>query len=173
MRRGFNTTTFIKPGREANTVDSKPYAIPYDGEMTVQVYRKDLYDAKGLKPAETLEQFVENAKALCTIPSNRLWGAALRGFAGAGQNMYIYPSTSVSYGGNLDERRQRSRATARKSVRALLDWYVDTLTKYAATSGRKLELARHRRRLRARHPRRLYRCPFFGGGPQTIPRSRR
>ena len=26
--------------------------------MTVQVYRKDLYDAKGLIPADTLEQFV-------------------------------------------------------------------------------------------------------------------
>ena len=38
--------------------------------MTVQMYRKDLYDAKGLKPAETLDQIVTNAKALHD-PGNR------------------------------------------------------------------------------------------------------
>ena len=32
-------------------------------------------------------------------PHNRLWGAALRGFEGPGQNMYIYPSIFRAYGG--------------------------------------------------------------------------
>ena len=122
-----------KAWRDANTVDGKPYAIPYDGEMTVQVYRKDLYDAKGLKPAETLEQFVENAKALHD-PSNRMWGAALRGFAGAGQNMYIYPSIFRSYGGNWMSG-SKIDVTSKEAV-ASLDWYVDTLTKYAPQAVR-------------------------------------
>ena len=101
-----------KAWRDANTVDGKPYAIPYDGEMTVQVYRKDLYDAKGLKPAETLEQFVANAKALHD-PNDRLWGTALRGFAGAGQNMYIYPSIFRGFGGNWFAG-DKIRSTAKK-----------------------------------------------------------
>jgi ABC-type glycerol-3-phosphate transport system substrate-binding protein len=122
-----------KAWREANTVDGKPYAIPYDGEMTVQVYRKDLYDAKGLKPAETLDQFVENAKTLHD-PSNRLWGAALRGFAGAGQNMYIYPSIFRSYGGNWMSGNKIDVSS--KEAVASLDWYVDTLTKYAPQAVR-------------------------------------
>ena len=122
-----------KAWREANTVDGKPYAIPYDGEMTVQVYRKDLYDAKGLKPAETLEQFVENAKALHD-PSNRLWGAALRGFAGAGQNMYIYPSIFRGYGGNWMSGG-KIQVNSSEAV-ASLDWYVDTLTKYSPQAVR-------------------------------------
>src|SRR6187200_1840071 len=42
----------------------KLYGVPYDGEVTVQVYRKDLYDAKGLKPADDLTSFVSNAAAL-------------------------------------------------------------------------------------------------------------
>ena len=55
--------------------------MPYDGEVTVQVYRKDLYDAKGLKPADDLETFVKNAAAL-NAPNDRIWGTALRrGFA--------------------------------------------------------------------------------------------
>jgi multiple sugar transport system substrate-binding protein len=129
----FQYNDIHKAWREANTVDGKPYAIPYDGEMTVQVYRKDLYDAKGLKPAETLDQFVENAKALHD-PSNRLWGAALRGFAGAGQNMYIYPSLFRSFGGNWfagDKIKVNSSEAA-----ASLDWYVETLTKYSPQAVR-------------------------------------
>ena len=79
-------------------VDNRTYGIPYDGEMTVQTYRKDLYDAKGLKPADTLTTFVKNAKALHD-PANRMWGFCLRGMPGAGQNMYIYPSILGAYGG--------------------------------------------------------------------------
>jgi multiple sugar transport system substrate-binding protein len=87
----FRYDDIVKAWRDADMIDGKPYGIPYDGEMTVQVYRKDLYDAKGLKPADTLEEFVQNAKAL-NDPNNRVWGVALRGFAGAGQNRYSYPS---------------------------------------------------------------------------------
>src|SRR3954454_17079940 len=87
----FNYDDILKAWREADSIDGKPYGIPYDGEVTVQVYRKDLYDAKGLKPAETFDQLVANAKAL-TDASARTYGLALRGFSGAGQNMYIYPS---------------------------------------------------------------------------------
>jgi multiple sugar transport system substrate-binding protein len=129
----FQYSDIHKAWREANTIDGKPYAIPYDGEMTVQVYRKDLYDAKGLKPAETLEQFVENAKTLHD-PSNRLWGAALRGFAGAGQNMYIYPSIFRSYGGNWFSGEQIKVNSS--EAEASLNWYVDTLTKYAPQAVR-------------------------------------
>ena len=46
----------FKAWRDADSIDGKPYGIPYDGEVTVQVYRKDLYDAKGLHPAETYDQ---------------------------------------------------------------------------------------------------------------------
>ena len=54
----FKYDDIIKAWRDADSMDGKPYGIPYDGEVTVQVYRKDLYDAKGLKPADTYEQLV-------------------------------------------------------------------------------------------------------------------
>src|SRR3990170_4796323 len=55
----------IQPGhRGATSVNNRPYAIPYDGEATIQIYRKDVYDAKGLKPADTLEQYAANARAV-------------------------------------------------------------------------------------------------------------
>ena len=87
----FNYDESSRRGATPTRCDGKPYGVPYDGEVTVQVYRKDLYDAKGLKPAETLDEFLKNAAAI-NDPANRVYGMALRGFAGAGQNMYIYPS---------------------------------------------------------------------------------
>ena len=129
----FRYEDIVKAWRDADSIDGKPYGIPYDGEMTVQVYRKDLYDAKCLKPAETLEQFVDNAKAL-NDPNNRLWGVALRGFAGAGQNMYIYPSIFRGYGGSWFAG-SAVRVNSPEAVGAL-DWYVNVLSNYAPPAVR-------------------------------------
>ena len=129
----FNYDDIIKAWRDANSVDGKPYGIPYDGEVTVQVYRKDLYAAKGLKPADTLEQLVANAKAL-TDASARVHGLALRGFAGAGQNMYIYPSIFRSFGGNWGSGSNIT-VNSQEAV-AALTWYVETLSQYAPPAVR-------------------------------------
>ena len=129
----FKYDDIIKAWREADSVDGKPYGIPFDGEVTVQVYRKDLYDAKGLKPAETYEQLVTNAKAL-TDAGARVHGLALRGFAGAGQNMYIYPSLLRGFGGSWGS----GNAITVNSPEAVgaLTWYVETLAQYAPPAVR-------------------------------------
>src|SRR4029078_5598134 len=118
----FTYDDILKAWRDANSYEGKPYAIPYDGEVTVQVYRKDLYDAKGLKPADTLDEFLKNAAAI-NDPANRVYGMALRGFAGAGQNMYIYPSLFKAFGGNWFSGK-KVVVNSTEAVRAL-DWYVD------------------------------------------------
>ena len=129
----FQYDDILKAWRDADTIAGKPYGIPYDGEVTVQVYRKDIYDAKGLRPADTLEQFVQNAKAV-QDPDNRLWGVALRGFSGAGQNMYIYPSIFREFGGSWFAGNA-VHVNSPEAVRAL-DWYVDLLSKYAPPAVR-------------------------------------
>ena len=129
----FRYDDILRAWREADSVDGKPYGIPYDGEVTVQVYRKDLYDAKGLKAADTLDQFLKNAAAVHD-PANRVYGMALRGFAGAGQNMYIYPSLFKEFGGNWMQGK-RIVVNSPEAVRAL-DWYVDAESKYAPPAVR-------------------------------------
>lgn len=114
--------------RESTSVDGTPYGIPYDGEATIQVYRKDVYDGLGLKPAETLEEYVANADK-AHDPGNRLWGAALRGFKGAGQNMYIYPSIFGAFGGEWFDG-ERMVVNGQEAV-AALEWYVNLLNTYA------------------------------------------
>ena len=129
----FRYDDIIKAWREADSVDGKPYGIPYDGEVTVQVYRKDLYDAKGLKPATTYDELLSNAKAL-TNPDERSYGLAMRGFAGAGQNMYIYPSILRGFGGSWMQGG-KVVVNSPEAVKALA-WYVDALTKYAPPAVR-------------------------------------
>lgn len=123
----------LKAWRDADSVGGKPYGIPYDGEVTVQVYRKDLYDAKGLKPAETYDQLLANAKAI-NDPANRMYGLALRGFAGAGQNMYIYPSIFRGFGGQWFKGKELV-VDSPEAVKAL-DWYVNALASYAPPAVR-------------------------------------
>ncbi|MDM0044392.1 sugar ABC transporter substrate-binding protein [Variovorax dokdonensis] len=129
----FKYDDILKAWREADSVDGKPYGIPYDGEVTVQVYRKDLYEAKGLKPASTLDELVANAKAL-NDPANRMYGLALRGFAGAGQNMYVYPSLLHGFGGKWFKGKAID-VNSPEAV-AALQWYVETLTQYAPPAVR-------------------------------------
>jgi multiple sugar transport system substrate-binding protein len=114
--------------RGATSVDGTPYGIPYDGEATIQVYRTDVYDRLGLKPAETLEEYAANAGKVHD-PANRLWGAALRGFKGAGQNMYIFPSIFREYGGEWFQDG-RMVVDGPEAV-AALEWYVNLLNSYA------------------------------------------
>lgn len=123
----------LKAWRDADSVDGKPYGIPYDGEVTVQVYRKDLYAAKGLKPADTYDQLLANAKAVHD-PANRIYGLAMRGFAGAGQNMYIYPSLLRGFGGSWFDGRNLV-VNSPEAVKAL-EWYVAALSQYAPPAVR-------------------------------------
>jgi ABC-type glycerol-3-phosphate transport system substrate-binding protein len=129
----FDYDDIFKAWRDADSVNGKPYGIPYDGEVTVQVYRKDLYDAKGLKAAETYDDLLANAKAL-TDPSSRMYGLALRGFAGAGQNMYIYPSIFRGFGGNWFDG-SKIKVDSPQALQAL-EWYCNALAKYAPPAVR-------------------------------------
>lgn len=45
-------------------VDGKLYQVPNEFNTHLLFYRKDLYEKAGLKPAETIEEFMKNAQAL-------------------------------------------------------------------------------------------------------------
>lgn len=119
----------LETWRGVTSIDGKPYGIPFDGEATLQIYRTDVYQQAGLKPAETLEDYAANAGAV-NDPANRLWGAALRGFKGAGQNMYIYPSIFIEYGGEWFDPSGKMVVNGEAAVEAL-SWYVKLLNDYA------------------------------------------
>lgn len=129
----YRADDIIPAWRGANSVGGRLYGVPFDGESTLQIYRRDLYDAKGLKPADTFDEVTRNAKAVHD-PDARVWGAALRGFKGAGQNMYIYPSIFRAFGGEWFSGGAL-RVNSPEGV-AALQWYVDLLSQFAPTAVR-------------------------------------
>jgi multiple sugar transport system substrate-binding protein len=128
----FRAEDIVPAWTSANSVEGKLLGIPYDGEVTLQVLRKDLYDAKNVKPAETLDEFVANAAAL-HAPSDRVWGTALRGVAGAGQNVYIYSSLFREFGG--DWMKGGKITVNGPEAEAALAWYVDLMKRFAPTAA--------------------------------------
>ncbi|HET7411974.1 MAG TPA: sugar ABC transporter substrate-binding protein [Pararhizobium sp.] len=125
----FDYGDILKSWSGSTSIDGKPYGIPYDGETTLQIYRTDVYKKLGLKPADTLDEYTSNAEK-ANDPSNRLWGCALRGFKGAGQNMYIYPSLFEEFGGKWFDPDHHIVVNSKEALDAL-EWYINLLTKYA------------------------------------------
>jgi multiple sugar transport system substrate-binding protein len=125
----FKYADILEGWRGVTSIDGKPYGIPFDGEATVQVYRTDVYDKAGIGPAETLEEYAANAGKVHN-PDGRLWGCALRGFRGAGQNMYIYPSIFRSFGGEWFDSSGKMVVNGPEAVGAL-EWYTSLLNNYA------------------------------------------
>ena len=125
----FNNNDVVPSLRAANSIDGKLYGMPFQGDATIQVYRTDLYDARGLKPATSFEQYAANAAAVHD-PANRLWGAALRGFPGPGQNMFIYPSVFRAFGGSWFDGGGKIKVNG-PEAEAALEWYASIDQKYA------------------------------------------
>ena len=72
--------------RGSYTWDGKLYGLPIYAEVTILYYRKDLYDAAGLKVPATLDELEANAAKLNKPP--KTFGIALRGLRGEGMNVY-------------------------------------------------------------------------------------
>jgi ABC-type glycerol-3-phosphate transport system substrate-binding protein len=67
MRSVFDTAYlagFVQANLDAASVNGVLYGIPWFGNAQGVLYRKDLFDAKGIKIPATWDEFVETAKAL-------------------------------------------------------------------------------------------------------------
>jgi multiple sugar transport system substrate-binding protein len=119
----FNVDDIIPNWRAANTVEDRLYGMPVEGETTIHVYRADVFEEMGLEPPDTLEAFAQVAADAHT-PERA--GAALRGFLGAGQNMYIFPSLFLEFGGAWFGEDGSPSVNSEAGVTAL-QYYVDLL----------------------------------------------
>jgi sorbitol/mannitol transport system substrate-binding protein len=69
--------------RSGLTMDGKLYAAPFYGESSMVMYRKDLFDAAGLKmPDAPTWDFIADAARKITNKDKEVYGICLRGKAG-------------------------------------------------------------------------------------------
>lgn len=123
----FDVDDIVPNWRAANTVDDKLMGMPVEGEATIHVYRADVMEQLGVEAPDTLEDF---AAVAAEAHTPEMAGAALRGFLGAGQNMYIFPSLFLEFGGSWFAEDGSPTVNSEEGI-AALQWYVDLLQNYA------------------------------------------
>jgi sorbitol/mannitol transport system substrate-binding protein len=92
--------------RSGLTTDGKLYAAPFYGESSMVMYRKDLFEAAGLKmPDAPTWDFIADAAKKITNKDKEVYGICLRGKAGWGENMAFLTAMSNSFGARwFDEK---------------------------------------------------------------------
>lgn len=107
------------------TVDGKLIGIPFQAYTELMVYRKDLYEAKGLKPPETFDELQANAAALHD-PANELYGLVTRGRGP--DALHMWAEWNWNYGGDWLDENGKPMINSPESV-AAFKMYGDILGK--------------------------------------------
>lgn len=126
----FDVDDVIPLWRAHDSVKGKLYGMPISGEATIHFYRADIYQKLGLRPPDTLEAFRQTAIKAHKY-DGKTAGVALRGFRGAGQNMYIWPSLFRTWGGEWFDAGGRPLVNSEAGIKSL-EFYVDLLQNYSA-----------------------------------------
>ena len=96
----------FKSLRDGLSYQGKLYALPFYGESSLLVYRKDLFAAKGLQMPEqaTYDDIKKFADAL-SDKTKGIYGITLRGKPGWGENMAYLGTLINTFGGTwFDEK---------------------------------------------------------------------
>lgn len=125
----YDVNDIIKPVRDALSSDGKLYAVPFYGESSFLMYRKDLLQAAGLTmPANpTWDQVAAIAQKL-NNPAKGISGICLRGKTGWGENLASLDTVVNTFGGQWFNTKWEPQLTADPFKQAV-NFYVDLIKK--------------------------------------------
>ena len=116
--------------RNGLSVDGKLYAVPFYGESSMLMYRKDLTDKAGITfPERPTWDQVRDAAAKIHDPANGVYGICLRGKPGWGDNMAFITTMVNSFGGQWFDMKWRPQLDS-KPWKEAITFYVDMMKKY-------------------------------------------
>ncbi|AXK46232.1 ABC transporter substrate-binding protein [Brachybacterium saurashtrense] len=136
---GYQRDDFLPTIRDALSVDGAMHSVPFYGESSFLVYRRDLFEQAGLTMPErpTWDEIRGFAETLHD-PAAGLTGIALRGLAGWGENLAPMNTVINTFGGQWFDEDWTPRLDS-DAVREAVSMYVDTVRTWgqpgAATSG--------------------------------------
>src|SRR6201997_3715121 len=120
----------FKSIRDGLSYQGKLYALPFYGESSMLMYRKDLMDEKGLKMPDqpTYTDIKKFADAL-TDKSKGVYGITLKGKPGWGENMAFLDTLINTFGGTwFDEQWKPTIDTP--EWKSAIGFYVNLMNKY-------------------------------------------
>jgi sorbitol/mannitol transport system substrate-binding protein len=116
--------------RNGLSVDGKLYAVPFYGESSMLMYRKDLADKAGISfPERPTWAQVTEAAAKMHDPKAGVYGICLRGKPGWGDNMAFITTMANSFGGQWFDMQWKPQLES-KPWKDAITLYVDLLKKY-------------------------------------------
>lgn len=119
----------FKSVRDGLSYEGKLYALPFYGESSMLMYRKDLLDEKGLKMPDQpkYEDIVKFADAL-TDKSKGTYGITLRGQPGWGENMAYVDTLLNTFGATWFDEKWHPTIDTPEWKKAVT-FYIDLLKK--------------------------------------------
>ncbi|WP_089163079.1 ABC transporter substrate-binding protein [Caballeronia sordidicola] len=117
----------VKTARDGLSYNGQLYALPFYVESSMTYYRKDLFEAAGLKMPDqpTYDQIKQFADKL-TDKSKGQYGICLRGKAGWGENMAFFSTVVNTYGGRWFDEKWQAQLNTPEWHKALT-FYSDLL----------------------------------------------
>jgi sorbitol/mannitol transport system substrate-binding protein len=136
---GYDADDIIPSIREALSYEGDMYSVPFYGESSFLVYRKDLFDEAGLTMPErpTWEEVRELAAELHD-PENGMTGICLRGLPGWGENLAPMNTVVNTFGGrwfDMDWTAQLDSAEFTEATQFYVDMVQDYGIPGAAAAG--------------------------------------
>lgn len=130
----YDVDDLIKPVRDSLSVNGKLYAVPFYGEASFLMYRKDLFQAAGLvMPTNPTWQEVAGFAHKLNDPAKGMSGICLRGKPGWGDNWATVNTVVNTMGGAWYDKNWNAQLTSPEFVNAV-KFYVD-LVKTAGEPG--------------------------------------
>jgi len=116
--------------RSSLEIDGRLYAVPFYGESSMLMYRKDLTDAAGIVfPERPTWDQVRDAAARIHDPKAGIYGICMRGKPGWGDNIVAVATMANSFGGQWFDMTWRPQIDT-KPWRAAVDLYMDLSKTY-------------------------------------------
>jgi polyol transport system substrate-binding protein len=134
---GYDENDFIPSLKESLSYEGNMYSVPFYGESSFLMYRKDLLEQAGITmPRQPTWQQVADAAAKLDGPD--MVGICLRGKPGWGEVLAPLDTVINTFGGRWYDMDWNAQLTS-PEVEKAVQFYVDTVLSYgepgAATSG--------------------------------------
>lgn len=121
----YDVDDLLPPVRKALTSDGSLYAVPFYGESSFLMYRKDLFEQAGLTmPEKPTWQQVADFAAKLNNPDQNMAGICLRGLPGWGEVLAPLNTVILTFGGRWYDMDWNAYLTDPKTKEAV-QFYVD------------------------------------------------
>ena len=127
---GYDLADVLKPIRDGLSYQGKLYALPFYGESSFTFYRKDLFDAAGLKmPEQPSYADIARFAGILHNPQKGIYGICLRGKPGWGENIGFISTLVHTFGGRWFDEKWNPQLNTPEWRRAL-EFYVNLMHRY-------------------------------------------